>query len=96
MNQLFNIAEQWFRLQGWQPFPFQTKTWRAFLRGQHGLLNAPTGSGKTYALWFPIILNYIQQNPNYKTQHKKGLKAVGITPRRALSQERKQSALRVT
>ena len=96
MNQLFNIAEQWFRLQGWQPFPFQKKAWKAFLKGQHGLLNAPTGSGKTYALWFPIILNYIQENPNYKNRHKKGLKAIWITPLRALSQEIKQSAQKVT
>lgn len=96
MNQLFDIAEQWFKLQGWQPFPFQKRTWTAFLKGQHGLLNAPTGSGKTYALWFPIVLNYINNNPDYKHQHKKGLKAIWITPLRALSLEIKQSAERVT
>jgi ATP-dependent helicase Lhr and Lhr-like helicase len=59
-------------------------------------LNAPTGSGKTYALWFPIVLNYIKNNPEYKTKHKKGLKAIWITPLRALSQEIKQSAERIT
>lgn len=64
--------------------------------GKHGLLNAPTGSGKTYALWFPIVLNYIRQNPDYKTRHKKGLKAIWITPLRALSQEIRQSAERIT
>lgn len=64
--------------------------------GKHGLLNAPTGSGKTYALWFPIVLNYIQKNPEYRTKHKKGLKAIWITPLRALSQEIKQSAERIT
>jgi ATP-dependent Lhr-like helicase len=66
------------------------------LEGKHGLLNAPTGSGKTYALWFPIVLNYIKNNPDYKSKHKKGLKAVWITPLRALSQEIKQSAERIT
>ncbi len=95
-QELFNIAEIWFKDQGWKPFPFQKKTWMAFLDGYHGLLNAPTGSGKTYALWFPIVLNYIRQNPNYKDKHKKGLKAIWITPLRALSQEIKQSAERVT
>lgn len=59
------------------------------------MLNAPTGSGKTYALWFPIVLNYIKNNPDYKVKHKKGLKAIWITPLRALSQEIKQSAERV-
>lgn len=59
-------------------------------------MNAPTGSGKTYALWFPIVLNYIKNNPEYKTKYKKGLKAIWITPLRALSQEIKQSAERIT
>ena len=93
---LYNIAESWFRQQDWEPFKFQKDTWKAFLQGKHGLLNAPTGSGKTYALWFPIVLTYIKNNPDYKTKHKKGLKAVWITPLRALSQEIRQSAERVT
>nr|WP_321414888.1 ligase-associated DNA damage response DEXH box helicase [uncultured Allomuricauda sp.] len=98
MNQknLFHIAENWFQEQDWKPFPFQKESWNAFLEGKHGLLNAPTGSGKTYALWFPIVLNYIKNNPDYKTKHKKGLKAIWITPLRALSQEIKQSAERIT
>jgi len=95
-EELFNIAENWFQEQGWKPFKFQKDTWKAFLQGKNGLLNAPTGSGKTYALWFPIVLNYIKKNPEYKTKHKKGLKAIWITPLRALSQEIKQSAERVT
>ncbi len=95
-DQLYNIAETWFQKQDWKPFKFQKDTWKAFLQGKHGLLNAPTGSGKTYALWFPIVLNYIKNNPEYKTKHKKGMKAVWITPLRALSQEIRQSAERVT
>ena len=94
-KRLYNLAEEWFSQQDWKPHPFQMKTWSAFLAGKHGLLNAPTGSGKTYALWFPIILDYIKNNPDYKTNHKKGLKAIWITPLRALSQEIKQSAERV-
>lgn len=92
---LFTIAKDWFDQQGWKPFPFQTQTWTAFLQGKNGLLNAPTGSGKTYALWLPIVLNYIQKNPNYKTKHTNGLKAIWITPLRSLSVEIKQAAERV-
>ena len=88
------IALDWFQQQNWKAFPFQKETWKAFLEGKNGLLNAPTGSGKTYALWIPIVLNYIQQNPDYKTKHKKGLKAIWITPLRALSQEIKQATER--
>ena len=95
-DELNTIAANWFHIQGWEPFQFQKDTWKAFLQGKNGLLNAPTGSGKTYALWFPIILDYIKNNPDYKTKHKKGLKAIWITPLRALSEEIRQSAERVT
>ncbi|MEO6177643.1 MAG: ligase-associated DNA damage response DEXH box helicase [Flavobacterium circumlabens] len=94
-EQLFTVANDWFQQQGWKPFPFQTQTWTAFLQGKNGLLNAPTGSGKTYALWLPIVLNYIRKNPNYKTKHTPGLKAIWITPLRSLSVEIKQAAERV-
>ena len=94
-EELFDIAHDWFKSKGWKPFPFQTQTWTAFLQGKHGLLNAPTGSGKTYALWFPVVLDYIKRNPNYKTKHTPGLKAIWITPLRALSIEIKQAAERV-
>lgn len=91
---LIKIAEDWFQQKNWTPFPFQQKTWKAFLDGKHGLLNAPTGSGKTYALWVPIVLQYLKENPEYKTKHQKGLKAIWITPLRALSVEIQQAAQR--
>lgn len=90
---LFDIAENWFRDQAWKPFPFQQQTWTAFLQGKNGLLNAPTGSGKTYALWFPIVLDYLKKNP--KAKHKSGIKAIWITPLRSLSVEIKQAAERI-
>jgi ATP-dependent Lhr-like helicase len=94
-EQLFEIAYGWFESREWTAFPFQTQTWTAFLQGKHGLLNAPTGSGKTYALWFPVVMDYIKKNPNYKTRHTPGLKAIWITPLRALSIEIQQAAERV-
>lgn len=90
-----NIAADWFLKQNWRPFPFQKQTWEAFLQGKNGLLNAPTGSGKTYALWMPIILEYIAKNRDYKVKHKKGLKAIWITPLRALSSDIQHAAERV-
>jgi ATP-dependent Lhr-like helicase len=94
-DQLFTIADEWFKTQTWKPFPFQKETWTAFLQGKNGLLNAPTGSGKTYALWIPIVLDYIKKNPHYLTGHKSGLKAIWITPLRALSVEIRQAAERI-
>ena len=92
---LFDIAKTWFSGKGWTPHTFQLKTWTAFLQGKNGLLNAPTGSGKTYALWMPVVLDYIKKNPEYKTRHIPGLKAIWVTPLRALSVEIKQAAERV-
>ncbi len=93
-SELISIAEDWFQSKNWKSFPFQQKTWKAFLDSKHGLLNAPTGSGKTYALWVPIVLQYLKENPDYKTKHQKGLKAIWITPLRALSVEIQQAAQR--
>lgn len=91
-KQLISLTSSWFQSKFWTPFPFQKQTWKAFLDGKHGLLNAPTGSGKTYALWVPIVLQYLKENPDYKTKHTKGINAIWITPLRALSVEIQQSA----
>lgn len=97
-QQLIEKAEGWFAAQNWQPFPFQRETWIAYLQGKHGLLNAPTGSGKTYALWFPILMESLRLSgyldPKAK-KPKRGLRAIWITPLRALSQEIYQSAERI-
>jgi len=81
----------WFASKNWIPFNFQTETWQAYAEGKHGLLNAPTGSGKTYALWVPILTEILKLNQN-KTRKSSSLKAVWITPLRALSIEIKQAA----
>jgi len=91
-TEVITLAENWFQEQGWKPFPFQKKTWKVFLAGKNGLLNAPTGSGKTYALWVPIVLDYLMNHHSKK--HTKGLKALWITPLRALSVEIQQASQR--
>jgi ATP-dependent helicase Lhr and Lhr-like helicase len=80
-------GKDWFAERGWTPFEFQLDSWRAYLEGYNGLVNAPTGSGKTYSLLIPILLEYIQNNPNQKTVKGLGVQAIWITPIRALSKE---------
>ncbi|QVL54068.1 MAG: ligase-associated DNA damage response DEXH box helicase [Cyanobium sp. M30B3] len=41
--------EAWFAQQGWTPMGFQRQAWQAYLAGESGLIQVPTGSGKTYA-----------------------------------------------
>jgi len=79
----FSKARGWFQQEGWKPFPFQEETWRAFADGQSGLVNAPTGSGKTYSLALPILLD-----PRFSPDAGSvGPFAIWITPIRALTRE---------
>lgn len=43
--------QPFFKAKGWKPFPFQKETWNAYLEGKSGLLHAPTGQGKTLAVF---------------------------------------------
>ena len=88
------IGKDWFTTRGWKPFDFQLETWQEYLNGQNGLVNAPTGSGKTYSLMVPVLLEFIRDNPRYKTQKNNGLQVIWVTPIRALSKEIELSAHR--
>lgn len=83
---------EWFQKNGWAPFEFQLEAWTAYLNGKHGLVNAPTGSGKTYSLMVPILLEYLRDNP--KKPKNSSLQAIWITPIRALSKEIEHAAKR--
>lgn len=74
--------QHWFEAKSWKVHSFQEEVWSHFENGKHGLLNAPTGSGKTLALWMPICKQISQQQSK-----KPGLKALWITPLKALAQE---------
>ncbi len=53
-----------------------------------GLLNAPTGSGKTFALWIGCLLDYMLEFPQtFKYNQSQGLKIIWITPLRALTKD---------
>lgn len=91
-----NWAENWFQKKGWTPFDFQKACWEHYLQGRSGLLNAPTGSGKTMALWMPVLIEYIRNNPDsWQKPKKNGLQVIWITPLRALAQDIHQAMSRV-
>ncbi len=73
---------QWFNQKGWKAYDFQRECWEAVLRGKSGLLNAPTGFGKTYALFLPLLLQLLESG---QTQSKGQLRLIWITPLRALT-----------
>jgi ATP-dependent Lhr-like helicase len=43
------LVDRWFASQGWRPWEFQERAWNEFLDGADGLVQVPTGAGKTYA-----------------------------------------------
>ncbi len=90
------LALNYFEEKGWTPFDFQKQTWIDYLDGKSGLLNAPTGSGKTFALWFPILLEYILKNPEtWKKSKHNGIQIIWVTPLRALAQDIQKAMLEV-
>src|SRR6056300_879927 len=80
-------CRNWFENQGWSPFTFQLQAWSALLAGASGIVNAPTGSGKTYSLLLPAIARGLGEETS-------GCQLIWITPIRALAKEIEQSAQR--
>lgn len=77
---------EWFGEQGWTPFPFQKECWEAYASGGSGLVHAPTGLGKTYAVWGGALLRGLRRE---QEREGSGAAASGlflwITPLRALA-----------
>jgi ATP-dependent Lhr-like helicase len=83
----YKIVQDWFKSKGWKLMDFQQQTIEEFSNGKHGLLNAPTGSGKTYGLFLPILVDYINKHPDSYLQKQTGTKVIWITPLRALTKD---------
>ena len=85
-KQDISVARKWFKSKGWKPFPFQIETWQSYLDGGQGIVNAPTGSGKTYSLFLPILMEFVRDKAE-EVGNKHGIQAIWITPIRALTKE---------
>lgn len=75
----------WMLARGRTPHPFQEDTWRAFLAGESGLLNVPTGAGKTYASYLGPLAALIDEHD--AGSFAPGLRIVYLTPLRAVSRD---------
>ena len=84
----FKIITEWLSAKGYHPFLFQQQTWQHILNGESGLVNAPTGCGKTYSVFLGAVINFINQHPNdYKKTKNAGLQLLWITPLKALAKD---------
>tara|TARA_B100001248_G_C27397642_1_gene466842 strand:+ start:40 stop:2562 length:2523 start_codon:yes stop_codon:yes gene_type:complete len=87
-----NKVEAFFKSKKWKPFSFQRNTWQAYAEGKSGLLHAPTGTGKTFAVWAPPLIEWINEQKNGKfPKRPPKLRILWITPLRALVEDTTQS-----
>ncbi len=84
----YKTIEQWLASKGHQPFLFQQQTWQHIINKKSGLVNAPTGCGKTFSVFIAAVIQFINDNPsNYQSKKKNGLQLLWITPLRALAKD---------
>jgi ATP-dependent Lhr-like helicase len=84
----YQVVLSWLKARGLDPFAFQEEAWQHILEGHSGLVNAPTGCGKTFAVFLGSVIDFINKNPeNYKTRSGNRLQLLWITPLRALAKD---------
>ena len=84
----YKIVNDWFLSKHIHPFPFQEETWEHIIHHRSGLVNAPTGCGKTFSVFLGAIIEFINRYPNdYATRSKNGLQLLWVTPLRALAKD---------
>ncbi|GAY20601.1 ATP-dependent helicase [Sphingobium fuliginis] len=87
MNQrLPEPLEQWFTSRGWTPRRHQIEMLSAARSGDHALLVAPTGAGKTLAGFLPTLADLIE-NPG------EGLHTLYVSPLKALAVDVRRNLL---
>ncbi|WP_153799489.1 ligase-associated DNA damage response DEXH box helicase [Foetidibacter luteolus] len=84
----YKIVAAWLERKGFEPFDFQRQAWQQIINGGSGLVNAPTGCGKTFSVFLGSILQFINHHPkDYKARAKNGLQLLWVTPLRALAKD---------
>ena len=80
-----NKIKKFFYKNNWDPLPYQIESWNSYLNGENGIIQVPTGCGKTYAaLMGP--LSKIEDSI-----HHNSVNILIITPLKALSRDLKSS-----
>jgi ATP-dependent Lhr-like helicase len=84
----FQIISQWLGAKDFRPFAFQEETWQHIAGNHSGLVNAPTGCGKTFSVFLGALISFINENPRqYQSKSRNGLQLLWITPLRALARD---------
>ena len=84
----YKIISDWLIQKSFKPFDFQKDTWKHINNDKSGLVNAPTGFGKTFSVFLGSLIQFINNHPkNYNTKSKSGLQLIWVTPLRALAKD---------
>lgn len=84
----YSLVQSWLNDKGHHPFAFQEEAWTAISNGESGLVNAPTGCGKTFSVFIGSVIRFINEHPDhYATTTNNGLQLLWITPLRALAKD---------
>lgn len=84
----YQVITDWLAGKNMQAFSFQEEAWHHIIEGKSGLVNAPTGCGKTFSVFLGALINFINHHPDdYQTKSKNGLQLLWITPLRALAKD---------
>lgn len=84
----YRIVNNWLAAEGRHPFAFQEQAWEEIVAGNSGLVNAPTGCGKTFSVFLGAVIQFINKYPQqYERKKDNGLVLLWITPLRALAKD---------
>jgi ATP-dependent helicase Lhr and Lhr-like helicase len=84
----YQVIISWFNSRGLRPFDFQEETWMHIIRSDSGLVNAPTGCGKTFSVFLGALIDFINEHPlDYQKKSRNHLRLLWITPLRALAKD---------
>ena len=92
----FKVIKHWLDKQKRKPFAFQQETWESIINNESGLVNAPTGFGKTYSVFLGALIQFINNNPKeFLNKKNNGLQLLWITPLRALAKDIERAMIEV-
>ncbi len=84
----YQIIHEWMIAKNFHPFDFQEACWDKILKNESGLVNAPTGCGKTFSVFLGVLIQYINENPDtYQFSKNNRLQLIWISPLRALAKD---------
>ncbi|HEX7847061.1 MAG TPA: ligase-associated DNA damage response DEXH box helicase [Chitinophagaceae bacterium] len=84
----YEIVRDWLLGNERKPFLFQEQSWQHIINGESGLVNAPTGCGKTFSVFLGAIIDFINHHPtDHRSKKNIGLQLLWITPLRALAKD---------